>query len=568
LSSGPREARAADDSQLIDLGSGSPPLTPQQMNGILPYLANPGVRTNIARTLNLREVAGKPVNLKTDGPLDADMSTSRVDLASDFDAMVSSDATSIVGQQRNPSVAVHPLNQNLVVVMAENTSSLTGNASDCSVYVSNDGGVSYSYVSDAPYGSAAPHHCASPKILFSPDGQYLYATYLDVSTPPAPAAPVPRVVVIRYASSAPGGAYSGFIGGTNVDSPSLGVHASNDPTGVDSVYWTFVEFGAPPACSVAFYHLTGYLTTFASGAYIANSSACTGGAPLSNRVLQGPTVAGGPGTQVLACWFDAGKDGYSTPVQYSPPVPPTPVAPLNKFNIACRSSNDRGATFAGSSNPPESVTPPNYTNWIYAAKDVVAELPYWLGPKGFYFYIGASNYPSLAIDHLGNAHIAFSYNPATTNRFTAESANVAYIKSINSAPTTLVPTIYSKWSLKTPVASGAGAQLFPTVVAQHVHESAKPYIYVGWLDTIASVPFGTANANIIYDARYKVSKTGGPSFGTAIVSSDHASTSDYFSVGNYLGSAAGPGIFHFVWTDNRFSFSPASAQEHIFSDRN
>jgi len=271
---------------------------------------------------------------------------------------------------------------------------------------------------------------------------------------------------------------------------------------------------------------------------------------------------------VLVCWFDAGKDGYSTGAQNLPPIPPNPVIPLNKFNIACRSSNDRSVTFAGSVNPPESVTPADYTKWIYAAKDVVAEVPFYLGPKGLYFSIASSMFPSLAIDHLGNAHMVFSFNPATTNRFTPESANVGYIKSVNSAPTGLVPTIYSKWSLKSTLAGGFGAQLFPTVTTQHVHESAKPYVYVSWLDTTISAPFGAANANIVYDARYKVSKTGGPTFGATIVSSDHASTSDFVSIGAYAGSTASPGIFHFSWTDNRFSFSVFASKTHIFADRN
>jgi hypothetical protein len=52
------------------------------------------------------------------------------------------------------------------------------------------------------------------------------------------------------------------------------------------------------------------------------------------------------------------------------------------------------------------------------------------------------------------------------------------------------------------------------------------------------------------------------------VASDHASTSDFLSVGNYLGTTAGPGIFHFAWTDNRFSFSTVTPERHIFADRN
>jgi hypothetical protein len=562
------KGRAADDVPTsLEISSGGPESTPEQLRASLPSLSNPGVRSELARQFGLRELAGKPLYLKTEGSRGSgEVSAARVDLASDFDHMVTGDATSIAGRQRNSSVAVNPVDQNIVVVVAENTSSITGNSTDCSVYLSFDGGISYSYDHDEALG-APPISCGSPKAVFSPDGQYLYIAYLQVS------AGGTNLMMHRYPGFNPTApSFTLTVLGPGLDSPSLGVHAWDSGGGADKVYLAFTQFAAP-ACSIKLLSLGSYGTSISAFPTLATSPLCTGSTPgtpasLSERLLQGPTVAGGPGTQVLACWYDAGVDGNSTPVQIAPPVPPTPVAPLNKFNIACRSSNDRGVTFAGDPNPPEAVTPADNTRWIYAAKNVVAELPYWLGPKGLYFSISAGSYPSLAIDHLGAAHIAFSYNPAATNRFTAESANVAYVKSVNSIPTTLVPTIYSKWSLKTTLAGGSGAQLFPTVAAQHVHESGKPYIYVGWLDTIASVPLGAANANIIYDVRYRVSKTGGPTFGTPIVSSDHASTSDYVSVGNYLGSTAGPGIFHFSWTDNRFSFSIYSPKEHIFTDRN
>src|SRR5262249_48777989 len=152
----------------------------------------------------------------------------------------------------------------------------------------------------------------------------------------------------------------------------------------------------------------------------------------------------------------------------------------NKFNVACRSSNDLAASFAGD------VTP---AGWIYAARDVASELPYYLGPDANYFNI-SSSFPSLAIDHLGNAHLVFSYAPSPTGRFAADAANVAYVSSSNSVPTSQLPTIYSRWSPRTVVAGGAGTQVFPSVVAQHVNESGRPYIYVGWIDTAASAALG------------------------------------------------------------------------------
>src|SRR5262249_15488285 len=131
--------------------------------------------------------------------------------------------------------------------------------------------------------------------------------------------------------------------GAGLDSPSLGVHTWDGGGGADRIYLTFAEL-TPPSCRVWLLGRSDYGATVATFQVVAQSPVCTGSAPntagpLSERLLQGPAVAGGPGTQVLVCWYDAGIDGNSTPVQTFPPVPPTPVAPLNKFNIACRSSN-------------------------------------------------------------------------------------------------------------------------------------------------------------------------------------------------------------------------------------
>jgi hypothetical protein len=488
-----------------------------------------------------------------------------VDVASDFDRMVTGDSTSILGQQHNPSIAVNPLDDNLLVAVAENTHSITGNPQDCTMYLSLDGGDSYFYFFDLPITAA--NSCGSPRVAYSPDGVALYVAYLEYTSGPligSPTAPLTRFQAYNGFSLA-GPTSSLTIAGGVFDSPTLGVHAYGGP-GAQNVYLGFTYFSGS-SCTVYLDALSSY-GTVSSLIPLGTSSACTGGAPLTERLVQGPSIVGGPANQVLACWFDSGVDGYSTPVQTSPPAPPTPVAPLNKFNIACRSSNNLGVTFAGNVLPPESVNPPDYTRWIYAAKGVSSELPYWLGPNGLWFYTGASQYPSLAIDHLGNAHVVFSFNPSPGNRFKSEAANVAYVKSIDPVPTTLLPTIYSKWSGKSVVGTGAGGQLFPVVATQHVHESSKPYVYVGWLDTSASMKLGAANANTIYDARYRLSTSGGPAFGKTIVASDHASTTDFVSVGNYLGATANPGIFHFVWTDNRYSFSNYAAKEHIFADRN
>jgi hypothetical protein len=48
---------------------------------------------------------------------------------------------------------------------------------------------------------------------------------------------------------------------------------------------------------------------------------------------------------------------------------------------------------------------------------------------------------------------------------------------------------------------------------------------------------------------------------------DHASVSDFSSLGDHIDSTAGSGIYHIVWTDNRYGRDPFSPREHLFADR-
>ena len=114
---------------------------------------------------------------------------------------------------------------------------------------------------------------------------------------------------------------------------------------------------------------------------------------------------------------------------------------------------------------------------------------------------------------------------------------------------------------------GLRAQFFPTVTSQKVWESAKPYIYVGWLDTANSSKLGAVNANLIYDVRFKKSTTGGAGFGAVTLVSEHASLSDFSFAGDYIDSTANQGIYQIVWTDNRFANDIFDPEEHFFSDR-
>lgn len=330
------------------------------------------------------------------------------------------------------------------------------------------------------------------------------------------------------------------------------------------MYWTFTSF-TPTNCDIVFARFNSY--GFYLGAGLLASSNTCGNPALTKRVLQGSRPAAGPGPEVLACWYDAGIDGWSTGAQLTPATPPNPNVPLNKFNIACRSSNDRGATFAGGALPPE-TSPADATNWIYAAKLVANEVAYYLGPMGptyyspfGYFRYGGAQFPTVTIDHQANAHIAYTYNP-TTLRFGPEQGNIGYGKA---AKGTTAP-FFAKWT-KTAVGVGANAQFFPTIVAQRAWESPKPLIYVAFHDAAVSSKLGVGKQNLVYEIKYRVSTSGGPAFGPAKLVTEHASLSDYSFLGDYIDSGATNGIYQVVWTDNRFAPSIYSSVSHFFSDR-
>jgi hypothetical protein len=487
-----------------------------------------------------------------------------------FDRIPSGDSVSISGEQDTPTIAVNPVDPNIVVVVGHNNQSSSGNTQDCSIYVSFDGGITYTYSADADLSviTALPHFCSDPVARFSPDGNDLYIAYLVTQAGVAQAISIahfngfdPTATPTRLDSpvaTAP----------DLLESPWIEVHTF-DPnpfaidTGAGYVYLTYLT-QHPVGCDVTFARSSNRASSFDSPPMaLATSDTCS---VTTGRSLKGPRPAAGPQQQVLVCWFDAGIDLYSTAstADLANPNPP----PLNKFNIACRSSNDRGLTFSGGVAPPED-NPPDPARWIYAAKNVANEVAYYIPPAAGHvnglFKMANAQFPALTIDHLGNAHIVFSFNP-TTNARGADQANIGYVKSTASAPTATVPTIYSKWSARSIVASGPGAQIFPTITAQKVWESPKPHIYVGWIDTAVSSKLGPANLNAVYEARYRMSATGGPSFGKTVVVTDHASLSDFTTIGDYIDSTANNGLFHIAWTDNRFAIDSGRSREHLFAD--
>jgi hypothetical protein len=484
--------------------------------------------------------------------------------SNEIDHIVSGDLDSIFGDQTEPSIAVHPFDPNIVVAAGHNTNNFSGVFNACSVYESFDGGVNFTYTMDLPLAQANPY-CSDTVVRFSPDGVAIYYTWLDIGTD---GAPVPAItgdsLRIGVASAFTPSTLLTILQASTVD-PNLldkqwlDVHTfDNTGSGGGFSYLTYTFFTATN-CEIWFQRFDGYLGSVGPGGMLAQSTTCGNLDPLTRRVLQGSRPAAGPGQEVLVCWYDSGTDGWSTGAAGTPLDPPVP---LNRFNIACRSSNDRGATFFGGTGDPE-TTP---GNWFYAAKAVANEVAFYLGPMTTsppfgYFKISGAQFPVLAIDHVGNAHLSYTYNP-TTNRFGTEQGNVGYSRSITPAST----PPYSIWK-KGAATAGFGAQFFSTLVAQKVWESPKPYIYLGYNDAAISSKLGAGKANSVFQIKYKRASLGGPSFGRPVLVTDHASLSDYFFLGDYIDSSANNGIYHIIWTDNRFATNIFQDVAHFFSDR-
>jgi hypothetical protein len=169
-------------------------------------------------------------------------------------------------------------------------------------------------------------------------------------------------------------------------------------------------------------------------------------------------------------------------------------------------------------------------------------------------------FPSIAIDHRGNAHLTFAMDP-NANKLDAESGNVMYVRSLGGA---LNPP-YTVWT-KPPltIGSGARAQGFPNVVAQRSNLTTNAYVYVSYYDHYRSA---STAPNRIYDVRYRRSVNGGAAFAAPKLVTDVPSFSDFEYIGDYFDTAATMRRFHLAWTDRGDKWSIDDLEDDVFTDR-
>jgi len=451
------------------------------------------------------------------------------------------DAYGWQGFQNEPSIAASPLDQKLVVAAAHNTLNYSGVSNACSIYLSFDGGETYFYADDTPLfttATVADQSCSDPVVRFSPDGLAFTISYMDIDN-------FNGIDNIRldiwdglfffsYGASTPFPYVGAFLDKNWHDVHTFDA-ADGTADGGGYVYATTTVF-IGTGCGILLNRSSdyGFGWDYSPGALIDFVDPCA-----NPVLLQGSRPIGGPGEQVLVCYFDSGPDGWS------PGDPPT--VPSDRFGIACQSSGDRMTTISG---------------LFYASLNIPYELPFYLGPNQSYHRWWGGMFPSVAIDHLGKAHVAFAADP-NTNKLDPESGNVYTIRNLQGA---VSPPYTTLWTARAAIGSGSMAQGWATIVAQRVVSSNKPIIYVAYADHYKSAALGAGKQNLIYDVRYRKSIIGGGTFQAPVTVTDQSSLSDFLFIGDYFDSSTTSRRYHVIWTDRADKFSILDYEDDIYAD--
>lgn len=524
-------ARAASTRQLPTYVPG-PALSAAQravfLNSIQPKIGSGVVALKMARSLGLSRVHGKMINVDR---------KVKHGVRTDFETPVGTD---YFGNENTPSIAASPIDERIVVAVSLTDAS---GSNACQVSVSYDGGITYGAAYDLPVAQANDL-CAEPVVRTNPapDAFGFVFSYLSVRDDASSADVVTAVADGLDPAILIAGPTTVVAGGADFpDKPWIAVHTFDNTfltppyLGQSSVYLTSTVFRSNGDCAIVFSKSTDYGFTWGAPATLNNSVGCPtavpapspAGPPLDG-VLQGSRPAAGPGTNVLVCYYDSGADGFNVDAVSG-----------GKFNITCDSSKDRGATWSATH--------------ILASKDIANEVPRYLGPaptggSNQYHRIWTSMFPSVEIDHVGNAHVVFSADPSLL-KTDAECGNVLYLKSIypNGSVVGGSAPAYDKWAGKVIVGTaGTRFQGWATVVAQRTNTQAKPIVYVAYADHARG---DVTKPNLVYDVKYRLSTLGGGGFKPAVLVTTQSSLSQYYTMGDYFDSSATQRRYHVVWTD-------------------
>ncbi len=493
-----------DDSASGGNAQGTPTASAQEqfLQRIMPYLST-RVMLRVAQRLGVTELNGKRLDVPSK---DAEALSPRVDQP------VGSDPSD---DENEPSVAANPVDERIVVAFSHH-------GDDCAYWVSGDSGVSWQGPNVVPL-SQAGDFCSDPVVRFSRDGAYAYLAYMSVREDLSTS----DIIVHRLGNwsccpvswSTSDGPAIGTSGGF-LDKPWVDVHKFGGSS-ASALYLTFTFFVDSGPCEIWFGAWESYGTSSVTLQPVASSSGCGTG---SDPVLQGSRPIGGPGDEVLVCWYNSEADGF-----------------LNgAFDIRCRRSPNKGQ---------------NWDPQVTAANNVAYEVPQWLCPSApSYHRAWPAMFPALAVGPDGSAHIVFTRDP-TLGAANAECGNVVYTRSPGPP--------YAVWSSLKTLASGSQFQGYATIVAQQ-RPLGGCNLHLAYYDHRFS-PKSALNG--LYDVFRRQSKNCGASWGRAVRVTDVSSMSDFIFIGDYIDTASTNRKAYVAWTDRGDILSIFDFEDDVFVDQ-
>jgi hypothetical protein len=459
-------------------------------------------------------------------------------------------------EEDEPMVAANPKNKKFLVAGSHKIGVFPGQGFRvrCAAYASSDGGASWSA---GVLLQQIRGQCSDPVLAYAPDGSRAYFAYIDVFSqltfPGGRPTITERFDILVSHSDDNGATWSAPVvalagqeliiefnpfqivqPGFDYDKPWINTHV--DAGESNWVYVTATRFNNfTPGLSPIAIHFTrsdNRGESFAAPATLENAS--------GNVVIQGSHPAGGVGGDVLVAWYNSGTDGFL----------------MGSFEIHTRRSSNHGTTF----------------DPVVVATTDSFELPFFLGPLGFYERWWGGMFPSLAIDAGGGAHIVYTHdpvNPQTPAGFaSAESGDIRYISS-GGPP-------YTVWAAPITVNDDGleRAQGYPAINTQH-----DSTVDVVWYDhrLSPSLPNSTPSqcfvqgicnsSNLHYDVFYARKVPGQPGFFDNFRVSDTSSLVQFDFIGDYIGLAANETDLFAVWTDRRNRTSIFQTDNDVFGSR-